>query len=148
MERHVLKPLCLLCGGNNEKWAWDPPSVGFRMKNVCWHCAPEETSKINFLVPGGTFGSVWAPFWGTLLAHQKPQGGAQKWSIFKSIFLGVRGATPIIGGVTFGPKWSLGGRGVKQLNKRNAYYLTRPGPKARRIICASGPPAGALFIKQ
>ena len=112
MERQVLKPLCLLRGENSEKWAWDPPSVVFHRKNVCWHCAPEEITKNNFLVPGDTFGSVWAPFWGTLLAHQKPQGGAQKWSIFKSSFLRVKGAIPILGPRSFGPKWSLGGRGV------------------------------------
>ncbi len=114
MERHVLKPLCLLCGENSEKWAWDAPSVVFLRENVCWHCAPEETSKIDFLVPGGTFGSFWAPFGGTLLAQKRPQGGAQKWSIFESSFSRPKGATAVIEGATLGPKWSLGGRGVKQ----------------------------------
>ncbi len=108
----MLKPLCLLRGENSEKWAWDPPSVVFPRENVCWHRAPEETLKINFLLPGGTFGPFWAPFGGTLLAQKRPQGGAQKLSIFKSSFLRVKGAMAILGPRSFGPKWSLGGRGV------------------------------------
>ena len=36
------------------------------------------------------------------------------------------GATPISGRRTFGPKWSLGGRGETTIATRSARYLTRP----------------------
>ncbi len=108
----MLKPLCLLCGENSEKWARDPPSVVFPRENVCWHCAPEETLKINFLLPGGTFGPFWAPFGGTLLGEKRPQGRDQKWAEKKNESFQVPEASTIIAGVTLGPKWSLGGRGV------------------------------------
>ncbi len=52
------------------------------------------------------------------MGEKRPQGGGQKWSIFKSSFLRPKGATAIIEGVTLGPKWSLGGRGGKQENNK------------------------------
>ena len=78
MERQVLKPLCLLCGENSEKWARDPPSVVFHMKNVCWHWAPEEITKKYVSGPRGYFLLFVGSFLGYLGGPKEAPGGVSK----------------------------------------------------------------------